>query len=86
MQVMAQLLGFEGCEFYTAEHPELVGLTFGEISLRFASAIPLGVSHIEYPGADPEVQLNPPRDMVRGICSWLVHDSRALTTLWYGCT
>ena len=49
-QVISALLGFEGCEFYTKEQPTLVGVPFGEISLRFADAIPLGISHSDAPG------------------------------------
>eukprot|EP01052_Picozoa_sp_SAG31_P029963 SAG31_NODE_3030_length_4767_cov_3.085904_3_plen_554_part_00 len=41
--VMHTLLGFEGSEFYMAEHPELVGVSFGSISLRFADAVPIGI-------------------------------------------
>jgi|EP01049_Picozoa_sp_SAG25_P000524 hypothetical protein len=48
---MEALLGFDGEEFYTSEQPSLVGLTFGEIVLRFADAIPLGISTCEAPGA-----------------------------------
>lgn len=42
-RVWADLLGFEGCEFYCAHHPELVGKTFGEALLRFDDAVPIGV-------------------------------------------
>eukprot|EP01048_Picozoa_sp_COSAG05_P010251 COSAG05_NODE_890_length_6734_cov_2.541824_6_plen_209_part_00 len=50
-QVMSALLGFEGMEFYTAPTPEiLVGKTFAEVTLRFADAIPLGISRCSRPG------------------------------------
>ena len=35
-QVWNDVLGFEGCEFYCSEHPELVGCSFDDVVLRFA--------------------------------------------------
>lgn len=64
--VMEALLGFEGCEFYMSEWPELVGVTFGEISLRFADAIPIGVKTCKTAQQDSKIHLNPPDDMVFG--------------------
>ena len=64
--VMESLLGFEGCEFYMSEWPELVGVTFGEISLRFADAIPIGIKTRKTARKDGKVHLNPPDDMVFG--------------------
>ena len=46
---MEALLGFEGCEFYMDEQPTLVGKGFGEISLLFADAIPIGVKRCPAP-------------------------------------
>ena len=37
-QVWNDVLGFEGCEFYCSEHPELVGCSFDDVVLRFADA------------------------------------------------
>lgn len=62
--VMEALLGFEGCEFYMAEWPELVGVTFGDISLRFADAIPIGIKTRKTARRDSKIHLNPPDDMV----------------------
>ena len=42
-----------------AEQPTLVGVTFGEISLRFADAVPLGVKSLT-----TGVRLNPENDYV----------------------
>jgi hypothetical protein len=42
-QILDEILGFEGDEFYVKVFPELAGLTFGEVLFRFPDAIPLGV-------------------------------------------
>ncbi|KAH9249530.1 hypothetical protein BASA81_012703 [Batrachochytrium salamandrivorans] len=42
-QVIDQLMGFTGSEFYMKPWPELDGITFGEALYRFEHAIPIGV-------------------------------------------
>ncbi len=42
-KVYSSILGFQGDEFYIKNWPELVGVTFGEISRRFPMAIPIGL-------------------------------------------
>jgi len=42
-QILEQLLGFAGDEFYIKEWPELVGLTFRDASFRFDQAVPIGI-------------------------------------------
>jgi hypothetical protein len=57
-QVWNDVLGFEGCEFYCSEHPELVGCSFDDVVLRFADAAPLGLLRHK------NVMINPPRGEV----------------------
>lgn len=60
-QVWNDLLGFEGCEFYCSEHPELEGCSFDDVVLRFADAAPLGLLR-----RNGDVLLNPPNgELVR---------------------
>ena len=40
--VLENLMGFEGCEFYFEEWPELVGQPFSRILFAFDDAVPLG--------------------------------------------
>ena len=54
--VYAELLQFEGDEFYVTDRPELVGLTHFECQMRFSTATVVGII-----GPDG-VLLNPPRD------------------------
>jgi ion channel POLLUX/CASTOR len=65
-QVFEQLLGFEGCEFYVQEWPDLVGLTFGEVLYRFADAVVIGIIRAAADSDDsPSLPLlNPPSDLV----------------------
>jgi ion channel POLLUX/CASTOR len=42
-QVLENLLGFDGSEFYVKEWPQLSGLCFGQIMFHFADAIVIGV-------------------------------------------
>jgi len=42
-QIWEMLLGFDGCEFYMKEWPELEGASFGEAVYRFPEAIVCGV-------------------------------------------
>lgn len=58
-QVWNDLLGFEGCEFYCSEHPELEGCSFDDVLLRFADAAPLGLLR-----KNGDVLLNPPSGVV----------------------
>jgi Trk K+ transport system NAD-binding subunit len=41
--VIEELIGFQGSEFYFSEWPELAGKTFFEVTRRFDDAIPAGV-------------------------------------------
>eukprot|EP00620_Florenciella_sp_RCC1587_P011752 CAMPEP_0182558640 /NCGR_PEP_ID=MMETSP1324-20130603/2070_1 /TAXON_ID=236786 /ORGANISM="Florenciella sp., Strain RCC1587" /LENGTH=1117 /DNA_ID=CAMNT_0024770819 /DNA_START=443 /DNA_END=3792 /DNA_ORIENTATION=+ len=41
--VYAELLGFEGDEFYMTEYPQLVGVSFGKLIDYFDDAIPVGI-------------------------------------------
>lgn len=62
-QVLEKLLGFEGCEFYIKEWPELVGLKFGQIIYRFEEAIVVGV--IRHGHNDiPITLLNPSNELL----------------------
>lgn len=64
-QVFEQLLGFEGCEFYVKEWPDLVGLTFGEVLYRFEDAVVIGVIRSsDSVDGTPLPLLNPPNDLV----------------------
>ena len=54
-QVWNDVLGFEGCEFYTKEWSEIEGLSFDEVAVRFADAQPIGILR------DETVLINPPR-------------------------
>ena len=64
-QVFEQLLGFDGCEFYIQEWPELVGLTFGEVIYRFADAVVIGLIRSSSSSNEPTLPLlNPPNDLI----------------------
>lgn len=52
------LLGFDGDEFYLEEWPELSGMKFGDLFVRFPDAIPIGVTR------NRVVMLNPPDHFV----------------------
>lgn len=56
--VLENLMGFDGDEFYLKEWPELLGLRFGDIGVRFDDAVPIGIKH------DDVVVLNPPDDQI----------------------
>lgn len=62
-QVLEKLLGFEGCEFYLHEWPEVTGLTYGEVMYRFEDAIVVGVVP-NIVGEEPIALLNPSNDLV----------------------
>jgi len=52
------ILGFKGDEFYLSEWPELEGLAFSELCLRFPDAVPLGIK------SGDKVYLNPEHSRV----------------------
>lgn len=53
-----ELFNFEGNEFYVVEIPEAAGLSFGEVTYRMESAVPMGVIH------EGRTVLNPGKDMI----------------------
>ena len=59
--VYTELLDFDGCEIYTTDQPELVGKSFGEAIFSYQTSTLIGLC-----GADGNVMLNPPMDMVVG--------------------
>eukprot|EP00602_Paraphysomonas_sp_CaronLab_P006520 CAMPEP_0185036818 /NCGR_PEP_ID=MMETSP1103-20130426/30347_1 /TAXON_ID=36769 /ORGANISM="Paraphysomonas bandaiensis, Strain Caron Lab Isolate" /LENGTH=717 /DNA_ID=CAMNT_0027574523 /DNA_START=368 /DNA_END=2521 /DNA_ORIENTATION=- len=59
-QVLEQLLGFDGCEFYIQEWPEMAGRTFGDIMYRFTDAIVVGIIRGSSTGGKADTLLNPP--------------------------
>lgn len=56
--VLEEMMGFEGSEFYFEEHPELTGQSFYDITCRFDEAIPLGIKSVK----DGRVYINPEND------------------------
>jgi ion channel POLLUX/CASTOR len=63
-QVLEKLLGFDGCEFYIQEWPELTGLTYGQAMYRFEDAILVGVIQNGIEEDGPVTLLNPSNDLV----------------------
>lgn len=63
-QVLEQLLGFEGCEFYIQQWPSMTGLSFGEVMYRFADAVVVGVMRGSGPKDAVLTMMNPPMDLV----------------------
>ncbi|MBX9617489.1 MAG: hypothetical protein K2X25_18005 [Caulobacteraceae bacterium] len=57
--VYSELLDFDGCEIYTTELDDLVGLTYGEALMGYESSALIG---LRYP--DGRVRMNPPMDQV----------------------
>lgn len=57
--VIEELIGFQGSEFYFSEWPELVGKSFFEVTCRFDDAIPSGVKM-----ADGTIIVNPENDYI----------------------
>ena len=57
--VYSELLDFDGCEIYTTELEELVGLTYGEAVMGYEDSALIGLS---YP--DGRVRMNPPMDEI----------------------
>ena len=58
-RVFDSLLGFAGDEFYTEEWPEMFGLEFQDVILRFPNAVPIGFST-----EDGLVELNPDKSHI----------------------
>jgi voltage-gated potassium channel Kch len=56
--VFVELLGFDGCEIYVVEQPELAGKTFGEAVMAYDTSSLIGVC-----SADGVVSLNPPSSL-----------------------
>lgn len=56
------LMGFEGCEFYVKEWPQLSGMCFGDLLAAFPDAIVVGIQT-----AEGHIHLNPSLDMC--LCS-----------------
>ncbi len=57
--VYSELLDFDGCEIYTTELEELVGVSYGDAVLGYADSALIG---LRYP--DGRVKMNPPMDEV----------------------
>ncbi|CAN5165871.1 lipoprotein [soil metagenome] len=65
--VYSELLDFDGCEIYTTELEELVGVTYGDAVMGYEDSALIG---LRYP--DGKVKMNPPMDEV------IVAGSRAI--------
>ena len=57
--VYSELLDFDGCEIYTTELEELVGVTYGDAVMGYEDSALIG---LRYP--DGRVRMNPPMDEV----------------------
>lgn len=57
--VLENMMGFDGAEFYFEKWPVLYGKTFLEITTRFDDAVPIGIK-----GTDGQIQVNPESDRV----------------------
>eukprot|EP00164_Ancoracysta_twista_P001485 GFYU01001945.1.p1 GENE.GFYU01001945.1~~GFYU01001945.1.p1 ORF type:complete len:869 (-),score=243.47 GFYU01001945.1:183-2789(-) len=86
--ILEDMLGFEGCELYVKEWPELVGCKFNHLPERFPDAIPVGVK----PNNGVSMLINPDGDYVMQegdelLClaedddSYEPHEAAALTGL-----
>ena len=58
--VYDELMGFEGCEFYFQQWPELTGKTFHQALLSFPDAVPIGVKE----AATGDIKMNIEDDYV----------------------
>lgn len=56
--VLEEMMGFEGSEFYFEQWPQLTGLSFYDITCRYDDAIPLGIKSAK----DNRVHINPEND------------------------
>ena len=59
-EVYDHLCGFDGCEFYFQNWPDLTARRWGEVLYSFADACPIGVRHGAADGS--AILLNPPDD------------------------
>ncbi len=59
--VYSELLDFDGCEIYTTELEDLVGVTYGEAIMAYEDSALIGLRY-----ADGRVRMNPPMDEVIG--------------------
>jgi len=57
--VLENLMGFDGAEFYFEKWPQLFGKTFLEITCRFDDAVPIGIKAL-----DGKIEINPTNDRV----------------------
>ena len=57
--VYSELLDFDGCEIYTTEQEELVGVRYGDAVMGYEDSALIGLRY-----ADGRVKLNPPMDEV----------------------
>ncbi len=57
--VYSELLDFDGCEIYTTELEELVGVTYGDAVMGYEDSALIGLRY-----ADGTVKMNPPMDTV----------------------
>ena len=57
--VYSELLDFDGCEIYTTEQEELVGLTYGEAIMAYSDCALIGLRY-----SDGRVKVNPSMDKV----------------------
>ncbi|MFC5344862.1 hypothetical protein ACETK8_02525 [Brevundimonas staleyi] len=57
--VYSELLDFDGCEIYTTELEELVGITYGDAVMGYEDSALIGLRY-----ADGKVKMNPPMDEV----------------------
>ena len=57
--VYSELLDFDGCEIYTTELEELVGVTYGDAVMGYQDSALIGLRY-----ADGKVKMNPPMDEV----------------------
>eukprot|EP01061_Rhynchopus_euleeides_P006537 TRINITY_DN15575_c0_g1_i2.p1 TRINITY_DN15575_c0_g1~~TRINITY_DN15575_c0_g1_i2.p1 ORF type:complete len:799 (+),score=301.99 TRINITY_DN15575_c0_g1_i2:92-2398(+) len=60
--ILERILGFEGCEFYMEEWPELVGKAFSEVLFSFDDAIPIGIKMEDSDSKPGSTILNPDDD------------------------
>jgi hypothetical protein len=70
-RVFDSLLGFDGDEFYTEEWPDLYGLEFQDVMMRFPDAVPIG-----YSTEDGKVELNPSKSHIMNIGEELIVSCR----------
>lgn len=64
-QVLQQLLGFEGSEFYIEKWPQLVGMRFDEIMYYFPDAVVIGIMQAKRKEESVcRLLLNPPGDTI----------------------